>query len=125
MQILPPALVPAARTALQNEGFDPNTIGNDGTLNVTGVIARFYNTVTIRTSVTPDLVFPISPDGGQPDRATQELLNELRPTVILSGPAGVYELAPYGNTQGQTSWWPLALAGGGLALFLGWAIFGK
>lgn len=125
MQILPPALVPAARAALSNQGLDPNIIGFDGGLNGQGLVGVAFNQVTVRTAVTPDIVFPISASGPPTNRATQELLNTVQPTVILSGPAGTYELAPYGSAQGGTSWLPLALVGGGLVLFLGWAIFGK
>lgn len=123
MQI-PVQLVPAMRNALQNEGLDPNIVGYNGEISGAGLVGLAFDTVTVRTAVTPDLVFPISASGAPPSRGTQELLNQLQPTVILSGRAGDYTLAPYGQAKGQTSWLPLVLIGGGALAFLAWAMFG-
>lgn len=123
MQI-PQALIGPFRSALQSQGFDPNTIDAYGNIQAAGLISAFYDQVTIRTSVTPDLVFPISATGSPPSELQQELLNQLQPTVIISGRAGTTVLAPYGQAMGQKSWWPLVLFGGGTLAVLGWAIFG-
>jgi hypothetical protein len=122
---IPQPLVGALRNALQNEGLDPNTIDWNGELHPEGLVAAFYNQVTVRTSVTPDLVFPISPTGAPPSDVQQELLNQLQPTVILSGPAGAFTLAPYGQAVAARSWWPVALFAGGTLAFLGWTVFGR
>lgn len=107
-------------------GLDINSILQPGgNLNVPGIISQAYNQVTVRTAVTPDIVFPISANGPPSSAATQELLNQLQPTVIISGPAGSFVLAPYGQAVGQTSWVPIALFGLGAAAFIGWALFGK
>jgi hypothetical protein len=125
MQI-PPALVVPFRNALQNQGIDPNTIDAYGNIHPEGIVSAFYNQVTVRTSVTPDLIFPISAGGAPPSAAERELLNQLQPTVVLSGPAGSFVLAPYGQAAGgQRSWWPVVLIGGGALAFVGWAVFGR
>jgi hypothetical protein len=101
-----------------------NLIGSEG-LNTAAAISMFYNQVEVRTAVTPTLRFPISSDGQPPSPFVQQLLNQLQPTVILSGPAGEVVLAPYGQATGQTSWLPIALFGIGSVLFIGWAVWGK
>lgn len=106
-------------------GLDINDLVNQGGVNAPGIISQFYNQVTVRTAVTPDIVFPISAGGPPPDLATQQLLNSIQPTVIISGPAGSFTLAPYGQAVGQRSWLPIALVGVGVVAFVGWAIFGK
>ena len=106
-------------------GPDLNTFVNQGGINTSGVISQFYNQVTVRTAVTPDLVFPITANGPPPSAASQQLLDQLQPTIILSGPAGEYTLAPYGQATGQRSWLPIALVGVGAVLFIGWAVFGR
>lgn len=125
MQLIPPALVPAAQAALRNQGLDPNIFGPNGDLNAAGLVGLAFNQVTVRTGITPDITFPISASGAPPSQATQELLNQLQPTVLLSGPGGSYVLAPYGQAQGTQSWWPLVLLGVGGLGFVGWALFGK
>jgi hypothetical protein len=124
MQIIPPSMVPIAQGLIQSQGGNPNLFNYNGEINPTAVAELFFNQATVRTAITPDIVFPISSSGAPPSPAMQELLNQLRPSVVLSGPAGVVEIAPYGTAHGQTSWLPLALVGGGVVLFLGWAIFG-
>lgn len=125
MQLIPASLVPVARGYLQQQGYDPSIFNLDGSLNELGAVSLFYDTVTISTAVTPDLVFPISPSGAPPSPAMQQLLNQLQPTVKLTGRAGTVLVAPYGAPQGQRSWLPLALIGGGAVLFVGWAFFGR
>jgi hypothetical protein len=125
VQILPPQLVPVAQGLLRQQGFDPNIFAPDGSLKAEGIVNIFYDTVTVRTAVTPDLVFPISATGEPPSPAMQELMNQLRPTVTLSGRAGTVTVSPYGTPQGARSWWPLALFGVGSVAFLGWALFGR
>lgn len=124
MQI-PQVLIGPFRSALQSQGVDPNTIDAYGNIHPEGLVSAFYNQVTVRTSVTPDLIFPITASGPPPSDAQREILGQIKPTVILSGPAGVATLAPYGQAQGASSWWPLVIFGGGTLAFIGWAVFGR
>lgn len=125
MQLIPQQLVPAVRAYVQQQGLDPGMINGDGSLNAAGAVNIFFDTVTVRTAVTPDLVFPIAASGQPPSQAMQELMRQLQPSVTLSGRAGVATVAPYGQAQGQTSWWPLVLGGGAAIAFLVWAVSGK
>lgn len=124
MQLIPAALVPAVRSFVQSQGGDPYLVNNDGSVNPTATVALFFNEVRVKTAVTPELVFPINAQGQAPDPLMQEVLDQLRPTVTLTGPAGTVIAAPYGMPQGQRSWWPVGLAVGGAVLFVGWALFG-
>lgn len=124
MQLIPAAVVPAVRSFIQSQGGDPNLINYDGSVNPTGAVALFFNEVRVKTAITPELVFPINARGAAPDPVMQQFLNQLQPTVTLTGPAGTVVAAPYGMPVGQRSWWPVGLAVGGAVLFVGWALFG-
>lgn len=88
------------------------------------VLNQLFNQVEVSTAITPTLTFPLDPNGPPPPYAMRQLLDTLQPTVVLTGPAGRVQLAPFGASQGATSWLPLAVVGLGTALFLGWAVFG-
>lgn len=125
MQILPAYLVPVAQGLIREQGGDPNILFPDGSINPTGAVSLFFDRATVRTAITPDLIFPISASGEPPSRAQQELIAQLQPSVTLSGRAGTVIVAPYGVPQGSRSWIPIALFGAGAVLFIGWALFGK
>lgn len=124
MQILTPALVPVAQALLLQQGADPNIIDSNGNLSAVGAIGLFFNEAEVRTALTPAIRFPISASGAPPSPAVQELLNQIQPSVILTGPAGTAMVAPFGVPVGQTSWLPVALIGVGVFVFLGWALWG-
>lgn len=125
MQLIPPYLVPAAQTFLRQQGMDPALFNADGSMNPVGLVGVAFDQVTVRTAITPDLVFPISASGAPMSPATRELMERLQPEVTLHGRFGQVTVAPYGaSPQGWRSWWPLALAGAGTVLFVGWAVFG-
>jgi hypothetical protein len=104
--------------------LDPGIFNADGSLNPSGAVSILFDRATVRTAITPDLVFPLSPSGEPPSRAMQELMNQLQPSVTLSGRFGNVEVSPYGQPVGQRSWLPLILLGGGALAFVGWALFG-
>lgn len=56
--------------------------------------SALFNQVTIRTTITPDINIDLS---APPDPATHALLAKLRPAIHLSGPAGTFDIAPYGD----------------------------
>lgn len=124
MQILTPALVPAAQALIMSQGGDPNLLSPNGELNIVGAIGLFFNEAEVRTAVTPAIRFPIAATGAPPSPAVQELLNTLQPSIVLSGPAGTVTAAPYGVPVGESSWLPIALVGVGALAFIGWALFG-
>lgn len=125
MQLVPQQLVPAVRAYIQQQGADPNLIANDGSINPAGVVNVFFDTVTVRTAITPDLVFPINSSGAPPSAAMQQLMNTVQPTITLSGRAGTVTVNPYGTPVGQTSWAPLVIGGVFAIGFLAWALTGE
>lgn len=71
--------------------------------NILAGLARIYDRLEIRTSVTPPAVIDLyaaAYDQSPPSPLTQFL----KPTLILSGAAGTEVLAPYGEAEG--SWGP-------------------
>lgn len=125
MQILPASLVPVAQGFIRQQGYDPRIITSDGSLDPGGALSIFFDQAVVRTAITPDLVFPINAQGEPSSPAMQQLMNQLQPSVTLTGRAGTVVIAPYGQAQGQRSWLPIALFGAGAVLFIGWAFFGK
>ncbi len=123
MQLISPALVGATRSLIVSQGGNPFLINDRGELNPDGIVSLFFNTVEVRTSITPPLRFPIGPTGAAPDPASDALIKSLKPTVIFTGPAGEVVVAPYGTEVAQ-SWWPIALAGVAVCGVIGWLIFG-
>ncbi len=125
MQVVPPALVPAVQAYLQTQGQNPNILRGDGSFDEAGLIGLAFNQIEVRTAITPPLVFPITAGGPSQPTAMQQVVAELQPTVIFSGPAGTFTVAPYGATSGETSWLPVAAIGLGIVVGIGWLIFGK
>lgn len=122
MQLIPPALVPAVQAYLASQG-QPMVIDGNGNLDAGGVLGLFYNTVEVRTNVTPPIRFPISASGPQQSGPMRELVAGLQPTLIFSGPAGSQQVAPFGSAQGETSWLPIAAIGTVVILGIGYLIF--
>lgn len=88
--------------------------------NLLAGLASIYDTIEIRTSVTPPAVidlYEIAHDNGPPSPITQFL----KPTLILSGRAGTQVIAPYGEAAG--GWGPsigALLTVVGIGFGLGW-----
>ncbi len=123
MQLVNPAMVGVTRNLIVSQGGSPFLINDRGEINPDGLISLFFNTVEVRTSVTPPLRFPIGPTGAPSDPATGALVESLKPTVIFSGPAGEVVIAPYGTEVAQ-SWLPIILAGTAVVALVGWLVFG-
>jgi len=124
MRLIDPSLVGITRNLVASQGFNPLIVNSDGSLNPDGVLAMFFNQVEVQTSATPPLRFPIGPSGEPTDPATDALVKTLKPTVILSGPAGRVVVAPYGS-EPATSWLPIIIAGGATVALIGWLVFGR
>jgi hypothetical protein len=99
----------------------PNSI----TQALTGGLTALYNTLEIRTSVTPPAIIDLAAlaqDRSPPSPITQFL----KPTIILSGGAGRQVIAPYGEADG--GWGPSLTALAvvvGLGFGLGWYSRGR
>jgi hypothetical protein len=98
---------------------------NPITAALTGGLTSLYNTIEIRTSVTPPAFIDLAAlahDTGPPSPITQFL----RPTLILSGAAGRQVIAPYGEAEG--GWGPSLSALAvvvGIGFGLGWYARGR
>jgi len=115
-----PALIPAFQQLISQGGGNPNMIADDGSISPDALVQLFFNQAEVRTSISPPIVFPIGPTGQPASPGSDALIRKLQPTVILSGPAGRVEIAPYGEATGEGSWWPIALVGGAVILGIGW-----
>lgn len=124
VQLIPPQLVPVAQQYLRQQGMDPALFNGDGSINPVGIVGVVFDKVTIRTAITPDLVFPIAASGEPMSPAMRQLMEQVQPEVVLDGRFGPVTVSPYGTPHGQRSWLPVALVGAGVVLFIGWAVFG-
>lgn len=82
--------------------------------NIAAGLAAVYDTIEIRTSVTPPALIDLheaASSAGQPPSAITQFL---KPTIILSGRSGRDVIAPYGEAEGG---WGGAVFG--LAVILG------
>lgn len=99
--------------------------GQDFLTTLTGGLTSLYSTLEMRTSVTPPAFIDLAAlarDQSPPSPITQFL----RPTIILSGPAGRQVIAPYGEADG--GWGPALSALAvvvGIGFGLGWYARGR
>ncbi len=125
MQLVNPALVGASRILIQQQGGNPFIINDRGELNPDGLLQLFFNNVEVQTAVTPTIKFPIGPNGLPPNPAADALIKSLQPSIVFSGPAGRVVVAPYGQAEGEASWWPVIIAGGATLALISWLVFGR
>lgn len=83
--------------------------GNTG-INPYSLLAGAYDTIEVRSNAAPPVKIAVADLGGGPSAVSQAL----QPTIIFSGPAGQYTLAPYGAAGEYTGW--LTSVGSALAL---------
>jgi hypothetical protein len=126
MQIVPAALVGAARSSLRAQGFDPDLIKPNGEIDPAGLITSAFETVEIRSALTPPMVIKLR---GPSNPNTQKLIDEVQPMLVLQGKAGRYQFAPSGvpttlnmSSIGTTLGFGIGAALLGL-LFVGAAVF--
>ncbi len=124
MQLINPNLVSVSRALIAAQGGNPLMLNDDGSLNPNGIVSLFFNTVEVRTSATPPIRFPIGPSGPPAAPGTDSLVRTLKPTIILSGPAGEVTVAPYGTVIAE-SWLPVIIVGTAALGLLGWLVFGQ
>jgi hypothetical protein len=117
--LIPKPLIEPLRAALASQGFDPRTVGSDGSINPAGFLAGAYEEIQIRTRATPTITM-----------RTRELLDEgppspvlkwLQPTIILKGRSGETVIAPFGVSPGGSLVPGLLVVGGliGFGFLLG------
>ena len=93
--------------------------------NLLAGLAAVYDTIEIRTSVTPPAVIDLyaaAHDTSPPSPVTQFL----KPTLVLSGRGGTEVLAPYGVAEG--GWGPSIATLGvviGIGAAIGWYLRGR
>lgn len=80
------------------------------------IFQTLFNRIEIRTAATPPVVIDLTAPS---DPKTQALLREVQPAIIFSGPAGRFEIAPYGVPAGLSSTLLQAGAGVGGGVLLG------
>lgn len=106
-------------TDLFNSGtaaLNPSTTTNSGSgntgVNPFSVLGSLYDTIEVRSNAAPPVSINVNDlgAGGPPNPASQAL----QPTIIFTGNAGRYALAPYGEASPTTGW--LASVGGFFAL---------
>lgn len=109
MASIPVVLVQPLRQALVSQGFPAETVRNDGTINAAGFLAGSYDTIQIRTTVTPDIT--IDTAELLKERGAPSPMSWVKPTIVLSGRGGTSIIAPYGPASSGGWVVPFAVAG--------------
>jgi len=103
--------------------FTPSTSGGGGNTGVNPftLLGSLYDTIEVRSNAAPPVSINVNDlgGGGPPSPASQAL----QPTIIFSGNAGRYALAPYGEASPSTGW--LTSVGSVVALFGAGFLLGK
>lgn len=121
LQIVPPALVGIARMAFQSQGIPPGAVSDDGTIDPQALIALAFDTIEIRTRLTPPIRINLKDLSPNPEM--QRLLNQVQPAVKLTGRAGTYTFAPQGIPDGIAAE-QIKSTGTSLGLGIGAALLG-
>ncbi len=115
---LPSALVPALRSALQSQGFPRSSVTDAGNIDPAALLSGVFHTIELRSAATPPITIKTAElqFGGPPN----PWLSFLKPTVIMTGPAGRTLIAPYGEA-GDGTLGAVVVVGGlvGLGVLLG------
>lgn len=120
IQLVPAALVPLVRSALQSQGIDPRSIDDSGAISGEALFALAFDKVEVRTAYTPNVTIDVLAPA---DPETHALLSRVQPTVILTGRGGRVVVAPYGEA-GAIASGEIASAGVKLGLGVGAALLG-
>ncbi len=118
IQLVPAPLVAAVKAALKAQGLDPDAITSSGAIDPQGLFSSAFETVEIRSNLTPPLEFSLR---GPSNPTVQALLNQVQPTVILKGKAGRFVIAPKGESSGTKD---LTKAGTSIGLGIGAGLLG-
>ena len=99
MQLVPPNLVPIARALLVEQGYAPTILDANGNVALADLFSLAFNQMEFQTALTPHVSFRLD---GPSDPTTQAILQKIKPTIVLRGPAGTVQIAPYGAAQPLT-----------------------
>jgi len=118
-RLVPSSVVPIVRGAFMSQGIDGSMISDSGDVEPQALIALLFDTIEVRTRLTPSLVIDLKRapvEGG--DRLLKEII---QPELIFRGNAGEFKLNPYGEPTGISpevgKWgWIAGLGIGGLLL---------
>lgn len=97
VQIVPSSLVWAVRGILNSRGIDPAQINDSGEIDLQALVALGITRIEIRSKLSEPIVIDLTKKSGG---EVPKLLQEVKPQVILTGPAGRYEIAPAGPPDG-------------------------
>jgi hypothetical protein len=110
-QGIPQVLIQPLRVALQSQGFPPEMVRDDGTLNSAGLLATVYTDIEFRSALWPTQ--RVATRGLLHAGPPSPFLQWVKPTVVLRGGGQETIIAPYGVHAGGTV---LPLAGVALGL---------
>lgn len=98
MANIPGVLIGPLRVAFQSQGFPPEMVKDDGTINPAGLLATVYDEVEIRSSLWPTQTIRVNEllKSGNPN----PFLQWVKPTVVLRGKGQETIIAPYGASPG-------------------------
>lgn len=100
MSGIPQVLIAPLRVALQQQGFPPEMVRDDGSLNPAGLLSTVFDEVEFRSALWPNI-----------NVKTRQLLAQgpanpfmawVKPTVILRGGGQETIVAPFGQHPGGT-----------------------
>jgi hypothetical protein len=94
MNTIPAVLIPIVQAVLASQGYPASIVKQDGTFDFALLASSTYNSATFWTEYTPqfsvDITDALAPGPPNP------LLELMKPTIVLQGPAGQKVIAPYG-----------------------------
>ena len=97
---IPQVLIQPLRVALQQQGFPPEMVRDDGSLNPAGFLATLYDEVEFRSSLWPNITAKTR--GVLMDQQPNPFLSWAKPTVVLRKGDATTTIAPYGVSPGGT-----------------------
>jgi hypothetical protein len=128
LKLVPPALVPTMQAFLQTQGLPPGALDSNGEVDPMALFSLAFDTVEVRTAYSEPVTINLNAPQGPPDTATEELLQKIRPALILNGRFGRASVAPYGIpagfAPGTVQRWGTYVGVGAAALGLLFLIYG-
>ena len=100
---IPAILIAPLRVALQSQGFPPEMVRDDGTLNAAGLLATTFDTIEFKSALWPT----VTVDTRQllvGKSTPSPFMDWVKPTVVLKSRATQQQtvIAPYGAHPGGT-----------------------
>lgn len=108
---IPQVLIQPLRVALQQQGFPPEMVRDDGSVNPAGLLSTLYDEVEFRSSLWPNITAKTR--GLLTDPTPNPFMSWVKPTVVLRKGDATTTIAPYGVSPGGTV---IPVVGGALLL---------